>query len=198
MGRLEVYIAVVLGLAAILAAVSAYRNEQHTHDSTLKFNTAIRQVDDANQYYNSGNTVYEQDRLVFLEYAKAVNANDAGLANFLLTRIATPDLRAGIKWWQAQPNKTAPPTPFSPKNPDYGIADYGAADRLTAKVGKNFEVAKKQQDTSDHFTLVEVILASALFLFGIAGVTRRFSIKLGTVIAGTAIFAIAIGFFVSA
>jgi hypothetical protein len=194
--RLEVYIAVILGLSAIVAAFAAYRNELRTHESTLKFNSAIRQLDDANQYYNSGNTVYEEDRTVFIEYAKAIHANDSGLANFLITRIASPQLKGGIRWWEQQ--KNPPPTPFTANDPAYGVADYGVADRLSAKVKTNFEEAKKQQDASDRFTLVEVILASALFLFGIAGVTRRFTIKFGTVLAGTAIFITALVFFASA
>jgi hypothetical protein len=195
-GRLEVYIAVILGLSAIVAAFAAYRNELRTHESTLKFNTAIRQLDDANQYYNSGNTVYEEDRTVFIEYAKAIHANDSGLANFLITRIASPQLKGGIRWWEQQ--KNPPPTPFVPNDTSYGVADYGAADKLSAKVKVNFEEAKKQQDASDRFTLVEVILATALFLFGIAGVTRRFAIKAGTALGGTAIFLTALIFFATA
>ena len=53
-------------------------------------------------------------------------------------------------------------------------------------------MARKEQDKADNYTLVEVILATSLFLYGIAGVTRNMTLKIGTLMTGLGIFAVAI------
>jgi hypothetical protein len=65
-------------------------------------------------------------------------------------------------------------------------------DALTIESRKDFKEAKHEQNVSDEYTLVTVILASALFLLGIAGVSSRQSIKIGAVSAGGLIFVIAL------
>ena len=45
---------------------------------------------------------------------------------------------------------------------------------------------------SNRYTLVEVLIASALFLYGIASVTRRYSIKLGFLAVGLALFTLSV------
>ena len=57
---------------------------------------------------------------------------------------------------------------------------------------ENFAEAKQQQDNADHYTLVEVIPATALFLDGIAGVTRNMRLKRGTLATGMLIVVISL------
>jgi hypothetical protein len=50
-------------------------------------------------------------------------------------------------------------------------------DALTTGARKDFKEAKHEQNVSDQYTVVDVILASAFFLLGIAGVSSRRSIQ---------------------
>ncbi len=56
-----------------------------------------------------------------------------------------------------------------------------------AKSKEDFVQAKEEQHKAARYTLIEVILATALFLFGVAGVTHRFTIRLGTFGMGSVI-----------
>jgi hypothetical protein len=193
-GRLELIITVLLGLAAVTGAFAAWKNEQRNHEATLDFSEGIRNFDDAGQFYATGNAAFAHDQSLFLEYAKAIQANNKELATYIRTNLMGPTLQAGVKWWEGQNAKSKNPeqTPFTDKNPDYGIPQLTEAQSSTNASKANFSEARKEQDKADHFTLVEVILATALFLYGIAGVTRTLTLKIGTLGTGSAIFLIAL------
>jgi hypothetical protein len=189
-GRLELIITVLLGLTAIVGAFAALKNEQRNHDATFEFSEGIKNFDDAGQFYATGNATFTHDQTLFLEYAKAIQANDKQLATYIFNNLMGEPLQAGVKWWEGPNAKAKVPeqTPFTSKNPDYAIPQLTEAQNSTNASRTNFSEAREQQDKADHFTLVEVILATALFLFGIAGVTRNMTLRVGTLGFGTLIF----------
>ena len=185
-GRLAIFIAVLLGLAAIVTAFSAYRNELRNHEATIKFNQGVVHTNQASKEYTQGSQIRAQDGALFLEFAKAANSNDKALTAYVHDTLMSPSLRKSVDWWSG--TKDSVDSPFVPQNPYYRIAQNIRGDQLTADSRKNFKEAKHEQNVSDQYTLVEVILASALFLLGIAGVSSRQSIKIGAVSAGGLIF----------
>jgi hypothetical protein len=200
-GRLELIITVALGLAAIVGAYAAYKNEQRNHDATAQFSHGIANFDDAGQYFATANATFGEQESEFLAYATAVHNNQGDLATYIVTNLMDPTLQSAIKWWESPANlNSAHPshTPFTVKNPDYSIPQLAAAQQRTDASRQNFAEAKTQQDNADHYTLVEVILATALFLYGIAGVTRNMTLKLGTLATGMLIFIISLGLLVTA
>jgi hypothetical protein len=198
-GRLELIITVLLGLTAVVGAFAALKNEQRNHDATFQFSEGIKNFDDAGQFYATGNATFTHDQSLFLEYAKAIQANDKQLADYIFNNLMGPTLQAGVKWWQGANAKQKNPeqTPFTPKNPDYGIPQLTEAQNSTNASRSNFADARTEQDKADHFTLVEVILATALFLYGIAGVTRNMTLKVGTLASGSLIFVVALVLLIS-
>jgi hypothetical protein len=193
-GRLELIITIALGLAAMVGAFAAYRNEQRNHDATAQFSLGVRNFDDAGQFYATGNAAFTHDQSLFLEYAKAIQQNNKQLALYIFNNLMGPTLQAGVKWWEGPNANSAHParSPFTDKDPSYGIPQITEAQQRTNASRTNFTDAKKQQDKADHFTLVEVILATALFLYGIAGVTRNMTLKIGTLAIGGLIFVISV------
>jgi hypothetical protein len=189
-GRMAILIAVLLGAAAIVTAFSAYRNELRNHDATIKFNQGVVHTNQASQSYTQGSQVRAQDQALFLEFAKAANAKDQGLVAYVHDTLMSPGLRKSVDWWSN--TKDSVDSPFVRQNPYYKIAQNNRGDELTIEARKDFKEAKHEQNVSDQYTVVEVILASALFLLGIAGVSSRRSIKLGAVSAGGAIFLVAL------
>jgi hypothetical protein len=189
-GRLAILIAVLLGLAAIVTAFSAYKNELRNHEAQIKFNQGVVHTNQASQAYTQGSQVRAQDQALFLEFAKAANSNDKGLTVYVHNTLMSPALRKSVDWWSN--TKDSVDSPFVPQNPYYKIAQNIKGDHLTTESRKDFKEAKHEQNVSDEYTLVTVILASALFLLGIAGVSSRQSIKVGAVSAGGFIFLIAL------
>lgn len=193
--RLAIVIAVLLGLAAIAGAYAAYRNELRDHESTVKFNEGIQHVDQASQKYTEGNQVLNADQQLFLEYAKAAKNNDTDIAAYLHDDLMSPTLRAGVDWWQDDPKATSP---FVDQDPKYKVAQFGEGQELDKQAGEAFKDAKHEQNKADRFTLIEVILATALFLYGVAGVSRNYRIKVGATAVGAVIFVISIGLLITA
>jgi hypothetical protein len=193
-GGLELFVAVMLGLSAIASAYAAWRNEQRNHEATAHFSEGIRDYDDGGQYYAEGQSVMSRDQSLFLEYAKAKELGQSKLANYIFLNLMSPTLQAGVRWWQGPNRTTSHPArnPFTPLDPDYNIQQLSDANKSYDASKKNFQEARAEQEKADHYTLVEVILATALFLYGIAGVTRNRRPKVLTVVMGTVIFLIAL------
>jgi hypothetical protein len=121
-GRLEIIIAVALGLAAIVTAGAVYLNEHQEHKANLDFHQATHRLLEA--------TV------------------------------------VGIR---------------SP-----------AGRRLEASSSHEVEDAEDHQDKAANYTLAEVILATSLFLFGVAGISSRWRIKIGSFAVASGVFLIAL------
>jgi hypothetical protein len=116
--RLDIVIAIALGLAAIVTAASVYLNEQQEHKATLNFHEATHRL---------------------------IDATSAGLH--------TPSGKA-----------------------------------LEAASEDEINRAQDHQERAATYTLAEVILATSLFLFGIAGISSRWRIKIGALSTATFVF----------
>jgi hypothetical protein len=117
-GRLEIIIAVALGLAAIVIAGAVYLNEHQEHKANLDFHQATHRL---------------------------LAGTAAGLR--------TPAGRA-----------------------------------LERSSAQEVVDAENHQDRAANYTLAEVILATSLFLFGIAGISSRWRIKVGSFTCAMLIF----------
>jgi aconitase B len=121
-GRLEIIIAIALGLAAIVTAGAVYLNEHQEHDAELDFHRATHSL---------------------------VLAIGAGAR-----------------------------TPA------------GHALELRAERANNS--AERHQEKAANYTLAEVVLATSLFLFGVAGISSRWRIKIGALATATGVFIVAL------
>ena len=120
--RIQILIAVALGLAAIVTASAVYRNEQEDHKAEKDFHAA---------------TTY------------FVSAVGIGIT--------------------------------SPRGKE-----------LEALAHQTESDAEDHQDRATSYTLAEVILATALFLFGIAGISSLWIIKIGAFSCASVVFVIAV------
>jgi hypothetical protein len=120
--RLELIIAIALGMAAIVTAAAVYLNEHQEHKATVDFHSATHNL---------------------------VRAANAGIQ--------------------------------SPR----GRSLEHAAETDTIH-------AEDHQEKAADYTIAEVILATSLFLFGIAGISSRWRIKIGALSTATFVFLVAL------
>jgi Flp pilus assembly protein TadB len=125
--RLDVIIAIALGLAAIVTAGSVYFNEHQEHKANLDFHQATHEL---------------------LQATVVGIRSPAGRAREL---------------------------------------------HSTQEV----EAAENHQERASRYTLAEVILATSLFLFGVAGISSRWRIKLGALGTATGVFLVAVALLVT-
>ena len=182
--RLEFVIAVMLGLAAIIPAWTAFQSTQLGDKVQESFSEGIRTSDQASQEYNTALATDNQSQAIFLEYAKAAVAEDEVTAAYIKDTLMTPELAAAVEWWIEQPEETGPESPFVEENPNWDDSSWVAAEELDVKAQEYFDAAKKADTDGDRFDLLQVIVTLSLFLFGVASLARQQKIQIGLAALG--------------
>jgi hypothetical protein len=183
--RFELTLAILLGLAAIATGFAAYQADLDRGDSLRQFQVANRLTAESIDLRGQGDTQRAIDEQFFVEYLKATRINNVGLAGYLGGGLS-PDLRRALDRWSASGGNAT--SPFTGNRPAYVQPLYGQADDLAAEATTAFEQADDLRRSADIFTLIGVFLASALFLYGIAGVSRARKVRLGLTEVGFVIY----------
>jgi hypothetical protein len=168
---LQIFLAVLLGVTALLTAWAAYRGDLYGGDSLIRFNEAIQLTDQSGQAYNEFNQNLVEDTNTFLQFAIAANRSDKDgqqTAEYIKT-LFRDEFVPAVEWWVK--DKTGAATPFVANNPDYRSVALAQSEGLDKQAKTKFKEGKDLDNTGDSYGLYTVILAAALFLFGIAGVT---------------------------
>ena len=182
--RVEQIIAVMLGLAAIVTAWTAFQSSQLGDKVQESFSEGIRTSDQASQEFNTAIATDNQDQAIFLEYAKALVSEDEVTATYIQESLMSPELAAAVAWWVEQPDDTGPDSPFVEENPDWDDSSWTAAAELDVEAQQYFDAAKQADTDGDEFDLLEVIVTLSLFLFGIASLVRQQKIQVGLATVG--------------
>jgi hypothetical protein len=182
--RVEQVIAVMLGLAAIITAWTAFQSSQLGDKVQESFSEGIRSSDQASQEYNTAIATDNQDQAIFLEYAKALVAEDEVTATYIQESLMSPELAAAVQWWIEQPDDTGPDSPFVEENPNWNDGSWTIAADLDVEAQEYFDSARQADADGDEFDLLEVIITLSLFLFGIASLVRQQKIQVGLAAVG--------------
>lgn len=192
-GALAITAAVLLGIAAVLTAWSAYR-ESLTSDLVLKnYSEQQATLALANDAYIRSGQERQQELSLFVETALAAVAvnmdGDTTAVDYLTQGIMSDELRAAFEWWRDEPEESTPPTPFVPENPAF--ADLPSEVLLTegqaydAKAEELRLAAEAADVNSDRFDLANVFFAVVLFVAGLTTIVQRRSIQIGFLALGS-------------
>ena len=190
--RVEIAIAILLGVAAMLTAWAAFQNSQLGSTVTAAYSAGIKYADAASQKHNDATAIEVADETVFLEYAKAQQAGDTELATYIHKDLMSPELAAAIDWWVAQPETARAATPFTHDNPNWDDTAFQEAKALGAQAEAQDAAAKRADDLGGRFEILSIFIAIALFLFGVASLVRQERIKIGLAVVGGVILAYSI------
>ena len=185
--RTEVFVAVLLGVAAVVTAWSSFQSSQLSGRVQANYSEGIRIADEASQAYNTAVANDIRDRSLFLEFAKAAQADDEATAQYVLQTLMSPELAAAVEWWSEQPDESGPDSPFVEENPAWSNEEFETAEELDIEAQLRFDEAKRVGGEADDFERLSVILALALFFLGIAGLSRQHRVMLGLAACGTVI-----------
>lgn len=181
--RFDPYIAVLLGLSAILVAVSGYQATLNDGDSIKAFNEANLSTSNANGFYNEAVQVNSRDQALFVQFAAATQQDDDSLATYVYEKLMDENLRVATdEWSEDETDEIA----SALEAPSYEVPQQAEAERLEKLAGKQFAEAKSFDKKGDDYSLVGVIVATSLFFLGIAGVMQSPRIKLAGLALGTA------------
>ena len=168
--RLELAAAILLGLAAFVAAFTAYQSGRAGGDQSDAQAAASSALVDANFFYNQGNQQLASDNQLFLTLVEAEQRGDADLAAFIENDVMDENLQAAVAYWRE--SDAATPFDDSEDNP-YTVEAFDEADRLQGESDAAIAAAAEASDKGDAYDLAGVLLAVALFIGGIGTLFRK-------------------------
>ena len=185
--KLEIFLALALGIAAIGTAYAAFRSSLLNDDMISNYQLGIRNVNESTQATDEANLHFAQDQAVFLEFMKAAQTNQDGLTAYIQTELMSKPLSDAVDVWA----KTDLVTPFEDEE-IYYLDGWRRGDELTAQADRRFAAAATADEESDRYELVTVIMAAVLFFLGMGAIVKKGFAKSGFIMAGSVLLTVSL------
>ena len=185
---IELAATILLSLATIVAAWSAYQSTRWGGVQTSSYSASAAKRTLATQYNGQYAAQLQIDVITWLSYLEHRQDGDEIGASFLRERLRAEFAPAFDAWEALVPEGEVPPdTPFS--LPEYQPAARRQAEKLNAEAEELAATARDANQVSDNFVLVAVIMASVLFFAGVGNKLngeklRLFMLAMGIVLFG--------------
>lgn len=176
-GGLQIVAAVLLGIAATLTAVAVFNSSLRDGESLRSYTASTRALSDANYWWSQANDTFTADFALFIEFAKAANADDEELAVYLVT-LMRPEMQDAVEWWADHADEALDPFDVEAGSP-YVVDEVEIAQSIEADGDRLFDEAAEANRRGDRFSLATVFFALALFFGGIATLFRRRGVSVG-------------------
>jgi hypothetical protein len=180
--HLELVSTILLALATVATAWSAYQARQWTGEQSTGYSRATADRIEENRVAALANRQVQIDVATFIQWVDAYRRKDTGLADFYRTRFRAEFTPAFTAWLATRPlkNPRAPKTPFAMAQ--YRLKSSQEADRLEVEAAAFSNRAKDANQRADNYMLAVVLFASSLFFAGIS--IKLESVRLRMVILG--------------
>ena len=172
--RLEIWIAGLLGVVAIITAFATYKAVLEDGDTLANFNEGVRINDDATAKDTEGTQQYTTDQAIYLEYIKSEVGGEKDIAEYFRETLFSPELEESVKYVEEGDEEAI--SPFQEDSP-YTRPEWAEAEKLRAQTKAKFDEAGVHDEDGDKYVLATVVLSISLFLLGIAGVNRQFKVQ---------------------
>ena len=166
--RLEFFATVLLAVATVATAWSAYQARVWTGEQSQGYSRANATRADVNRTAALANRQVQIDVATFTQWVDAHAQGRAPLAAFYAARFRNefkPAFRARLAT-KPFTNRAAPKTPFAV--PQYRLQAATRADRLEAVADAASQGAKDANQHADNYMLAVVLFASSLFFAGLS------------------------------
>jgi hypothetical protein len=164
----EILSAILLGLVTIATAWSGYQSARWGGVQSTKYSEASALRVESTRASTLAGQQTQIDVALFSNWLNAYADENQPLEEFYRERFRAEFAPAFEAWLTTEPtqNPEAPPSPFA--MPEYQLAATQQSEDLERQASETFEEGKAANQQSDDYILNAVILASVLFLAGIA------------------------------
>ena len=181
--RVELIAAIMLSIATVVTAWSAYQATRWSGDQAEDYTSASATRTESVRASTEANRQILIDVATFLNWLDAEQSGDHALADDIHARMRKEFLPAFDAWHATAPAGSIPDgTPF--ELPEYRLAAEERAKRLEAKAAALFEDGNQSNEVGDDFVLAAVLFASVLFFSGLAGTFDSLRAQLFLLILG--------------
>ena len=173
----EVIATIVLAIATLATAWSGYQAARWGGEQATSYSQAGALRTESTRSSTQAGQLAQIDIGLFTNWINAFAAGDQRLTDFYEARFREEFKPAFEAWLATEPvsNPDAPSSPFS--MPEYQINKAQEADQLEAEAEAEFAKGTEANQISDEYILNTVILASVLFLGGIASKFKAMSAR---------------------
>ena len=179
----NVSLAVILGVAAIVAGITAWRGTVLNGHAVENFTLSTQSTNNANTQAQDAERSINTQRTLYLDYQQAVDAGDTKRAAMARSMMDS-GTRSAIEWWNAQPAANRPPTPFSSANPEWPAPSSIIDARATLDEAEaELELANAELAKSHSLELLAALLTITFLAGGLSGVFQSESAKRALVAA---------------
>lgn len=188
--RVELLSTIILAVAAVLTAWSAFQSAKWGGVMSIEFNSAGTARTESTRFDTLAGQQAQVDVGLFTNWLAALNDDlntgaitlapgqgytptEGTLSGFLFLRFR-PEFRPVMDAWLATfpvTNPDAPPSPFA--MPEYTLAAAEEADLLQSTADAHRDAALVANQTSDDYVLTAVLFASVLFFAGVSTKMQR-------------------------
>ncbi|HJS27539.1 MAG TPA: hypothetical protein VJ913_10490 [Actinomycetota bacterium] len=166
--RVELIAAIMLSIATVLTAWSAYQATRWSGEQSEDYTSASALRTESVRAANVANAQSQVDVATFLDWLDATDEEDQTLADDIHDRMRDEFLPAFDEWLaSAHPGEVPEGTPFDLDS--YRLAATEESERLEERAAARFDEGREANQIGDNFVLAAVMLASVLFFAGIAG-----------------------------
>ena len=159
---LPMALALVLGFAALVSGMTAWRVAIHSGHAQTGFAVSTQQVNNANALAQDVSRAVNSERSLFLSWEQASQNGDASLAAESLSM-----------WWSEEPPANRPVTPFSSANPEWATPGLIIDSTSTAQeAATGLKEAEDQLNQSHNLELLVALLAIALLTGGLTATLK--------------------------
>jgi hypothetical protein len=181
--RVELIAAIMLSIATVVTAWSAYQATRWSGDQAEDYTSASATRTESVRASTEANRQILIDVATFLNWLDAEQSGDHALADDIHARMRKEFLPAFDAWLATAPAGSIPDgTPF--EHPEYQLAAEAESKRLENKAAALFEDGNESNQVSDDFVLAAVLFASVLFFSGLAGTFDSLRAQLFLLILG--------------
>lgn len=164
----ELFTTVLLGLAALATAWSAYQSARWHGEQARSQSASIAARVESTRTANVANREANIDVELFTEWVDADARNEPDLADFYRKRFR-PEFQPAFQAWLATKPRTNPSAPLSPfAMPEYRLGATGESDRLEAQAAAASKRVGIFIQRADNYSLAVVLFAAALFFAGVS------------------------------
>ncbi len=163
---IELAATILLSLATIVAAWSAYQSARWSGIQSVNFSAAAAKRVEASQFNSAFTAQVQLDMLSWLTYVEQRQAGSEDGAEFIRERMRKEFAPALDAWLASAPEGEVPAgTPF--ELPEYTLKSKETVDRLNAEADQLRAQAVEANQIGDNYVLVAVIMATVLFFAGV-------------------------------
>ncbi|MBN2025433.1 MAG: hypothetical protein JW854_01535 [Actinobacteria bacterium] len=187
---LEIFSAILLALATVASAWSAYQAARWHSEESLLFNLATAARVHAAEAADLADAELDIDVEMFLDYRDAWRAGDEAALLDFETNLFRDEMEVAMEAWKATDpynNPEAPSTPF--EMPDYVNANREMSRDLEAEAQEKLDEAKDAIRISDFYVMLTVLFASVLFFAGICTKFKAPWVRVAVLSMGGLLFA---------